>query len=229
VRAAWRPRGTEKGEYLVKTHTVVVDSRSPQPDAIRQAVETLRRGGLVAFPTDTLYALGADALAAEAVERVLTVKGRSRGKPLSVLVPSVDAIAALDMSLTAELRDLLRTFWPGPLTVVVKASPRFPAALTGATGTVGLRIPAGAVAQAILKGFGAAVVGTSANKAGGPDPGDAKAVQRAIGGQVDLILDGGRVALGVPSTVLDCTTTPARILREGAIPRARLATAIAIT
>ncbi len=212
----------------MKTQTAAVDSRSPQPDAVRRAVETLRRGGLVAFPTDTLYALGADALNADAVERVLTVKGRSRGKPLSVLVPSVDALDALAVSVPASLQELLRTFWPGPLTVVVKASGRFPTVLTGATGTVGLRIPAGAVAQAVLKGFGGPVIGTSANKAGGPDPGDAKAVQRAIGGQVDLILDGGRVALGVPSTVLDCTVEPARILREGAIPRSTLVTAIPV-
>ena len=212
----------------MKTHTVVVDPKAPQADVIGQAVEALRRGGLVAFPTDTLYALGADALAADAVERVLTVKGRARGKPLSVLVPSVEAIAALGVSLTEGVRDVLRAFWPGPLTVVVKASGKFPAVLTAATGTVGLRIPAGAVAQAILAGFGKPVIGTSANKAGGPDPGDAKTVQRAIGGQIDLILDGGRVALGVPSTVLDCTAEPARILREGAIPRAKLAAAIAL-
>jgi len=212
----------------VKTHTIVVDSKAPQADVIRQAVEALRRGGLVAFPTDTLYALGADALAADAVERVLTVKGRARGKPLSVLVPSVEAIAALDVSLTAGVRDVLRAFWPGPLTVVVKASGKFPTVLTAATGTVGLRIPAGVVAQAILAGFGKPVIGTSANKAGGPDPGDAKTVQRAIGGQIDLILDGGRVALGVPSTVLDCTEEPARILREGAIPRAKLSAVIAL-
>ena len=212
----------------MKTHTIVVDPKTPQADVISQAVEALRRGGLVAFPTDTLYALGADALAADAVERVLTVKGRARGKPLSVLVPSVEAIAALDVALTAGVRDVLRAFWPGPLTVVVKASGKFPTVLTAATGTVGLRIPAGAVAQAILAGFGKPVIGTSANKAGGPDPGDAKTVQRAIGGQIDLILDGGRVALGVPSTVLDCTAEPARILREGAIPRAKLAAAIAL-
>jgi len=212
----------------VKTHTIVVDPKTPQADVISQAVEALRRGGLVAFPTDTLYALGADALAADAVERVLTVKGRARGKPLSVLVPSVEAIAALDVALTAGVRDVLRAFWPGPLTVVVKASGKFPTVLTAATGTVGLRIPAGAVAQAILAEFGRPVIGTSANKAGGADPGDAKTVQRAIGGQIDLILDGGRVALGVPSTVLDCTAEPARILREGAISRAKLAAAIAL-
>jgi L-threonylcarbamoyladenylate synthase len=212
----------------VKTHTIAVNPKAPQADVIRQAVETLRGEGLVAFPTDTLYALGASALSSAAVERVLAVKGRARGKPLSVLVPSVEAIATLDVSLSDNLRDLLRTFWPGPLTLVVKSTGRFPAALTGATGTVGLRIPGGAVAQAVLAGFGGPVIGTSANKAGGPDPGDAKTVQRAIGGQIDLILDGGRVALGVPSTVLDCTAEPARILREGAIPRAKLAAAIAL-
>lgn len=141
---------------------------------------------------------------------------------------SVEALAPLDVSLSAEVPEALRTFWPGPLTVVVKASGKFPAILTAATGTVGLRVPGGAVAQAILAGFGKPIIGTSANKAGGPDPGDAKTVQRAIGGQVDLILDGGRVALGVPSTVLDCTSVPARILREGAIPRAKLAAAIAV-
>ncbi len=212
----------------MKTHTIPVNPTAPQADVIGQAVEALRRGGLVAFPTDTLYALGADALAAEAVERVFAVKGRTRGKPLSVLVPSVEALASLDVSLAAGVPEALRAFWPGPLTVVVKASGKFPAILTAATGTVGLRVPGGPVAQAILTGFGRPVIGTSANKAGGPDPGDAKTVQRAIGGQIDLILDAGRVALGVPSTVLDCTSVPARILREGAIPRTKLAAAIAL-
>lgn len=212
----------------MKTRTLVVNSATPEPDAIRQAVEILRCGGLIAFPTDTLYALGADALSAEAVERVLTVKGRSRGKPLSVLVPSVEAISALGVSLGDNLRDALRTFWPGALTVVVQAGERFPSILTSATGTIGLRIPAGAVSRALLAAWGGPVIGTSANKSGGPDPADAKTVQRAIGGQIDLILDGGRVSLGVPSTVLDCTVAPARILREGAVPRAKLAAAMTL-
>lgn len=223
-----RARDPTGRRLLVKTHTLVVNAAAPQPDVIRQAAEVLRRGGLVAFPTDTLYALGADALAAEAVERVLTVKGRSRGKPLSVLVPSVDAIAALEVPLTDGMRTLLRVFWPGPLTVVMKATGRFPPVLTAATGTIGLRNPGGAVAQALLSAFGGPIIGTSANKSGGPDPGDAKAVQRGVGGQIDLLLDGGRVALGVPSTILDCTVEPARILREGAVPRAKLAAAIAL-
>ena len=122
----------------------------------------------------------------------------------------------------------MRSLWPGPLTIVLKASATLPTALVGATGTIGLRIPGGAVAQAILAAFDGPIIGTSANKAGGADPADAKSVQRAIGGQIDLILDGGRVPLGVPSAVIDCTVEPARILREGAVPRASLAAAIGL-
>jgi L-threonylcarbamoyladenylate synthase len=207
----------------VKTRSVMVDARTPQAEAIRQAADTLRGGGLVAFPTDTLYALGADALSPDAIERVHLVKGRHRGKPLSVLVPSVEAVDRLAAGLPDRVRELLQRFWPGALTVVVKASQAVPAALAGATGTIGLRMPGGAVAGALLAAFGGPIIGTSANKSGGADPGDARMVQRAVGGQIDLILDGGRVALGVPSTVLDCSVEPARLLREGAVPRSRLA------
>ena len=194
----------------------------------QEACAALRSGGLVAFPTDTLYALGADALAPAAIERVLTVKGRHHGKPLSVLVSSVESAALLAVPLPIGLRDLLEAFWPGPLTVVVKASARVPSVLTALTGAVGLRMPAGAVARALLQAFGGPLIGTSANKAGGADPADARSVQKALGGQIELVLDGGRVTLGVPSTVLDCTTEPARILREGAISRARILERIAV-
>jgi L-threonylcarbamoyladenylate synthase len=207
---------------------VQVDPNGPQADVINQACEVLRRGGLVAFPTDTLYALGSNALDPKAIDRVHTVKGRHHGKPLSVLVPSVEAATGLAISLPDAVRDLMRAFWPGALTLVVKAAPPIPSVLTASSGTVGLRMPAGAVAQALLTAFGGPIIGTSANKAGGADPADAKTVQKAIGGQIDLILDGGRVSLGVPSTVLDCTTEPARILREGAISRVQLRAKIAL-
>ncbi|MBI3121805.1 MAG: threonylcarbamoyl-AMP synthase [candidate division NC10 bacterium] len=205
-----------------------MEPKSPQPDVLQQACEILRRGGLVAFPTDTLYALGANALDPAAIERVLAVKGRHHGKPLSVLVPSVEAAADLAATLPDGAQALMRAFWPGALTVVVRASAKIPSILTAATGTVGLRMPAGAVAQALLTAFAGPVIGTSANKTGAADPADAKTVQKAIGGQIDLVLDGGRVALGVPSTVIDCTAEPARILREGAISRAALQAKIAL-
>ncbi|MBI4737071.1 MAG: threonylcarbamoyl-AMP synthase [candidate division NC10 bacterium] len=212
----------------MKTRVIPVEPKSPQPDVLQQACEILRRGGLVAFPTDTLYALGANALDPAAIERVLTVKGRHHGKPLSVLVPSVEAAAALAATLPDGTQALMRAFWPGALTVVVRASAKIPSILTAATGTVGLRMPAGAVARALLAAFAGPVIGTSANKTGAADPADAKTVQKAIGGQIDLVLDGGRVALGVPSTVIDCTAEPARILREGAISRAALQAKIAL-
>ncbi|MBI3087045.1 MAG: threonylcarbamoyl-AMP synthase [candidate division NC10 bacterium] len=212
----------------MKTRVIPVEPKSPQPDVVQQACEVLRRGGLVAFPTDTLYALGANALDPAAIERVLTVKGRHHGKPLSVLVPSVEAAAALAATLPDGAQALMRAFWPGALTVVVRASAKIPSILTAATGTVGLRMPAGAVARALLTAFAGPVIGTSANKSGAADPADAKTVRKAIGGQIDLVLDGGRVALGVPSTVIDCTAEPARILREGAISRAALQAKIAL-
>lgn len=206
----------------MKTRVLSVDAGSPAPEIIRQASDVLRTGGLVAFPTDTLYALGANALDAAAVERIFGVKGRQQGKPLSVLVGSLEVAEGLG-AFPDGVRSLLQAFWPGALTVVVKTAEILPEALTAQTGTVGMRMPAGAVAQALLTAFGGPVIGTSANKTGGPDPADAKTVQRAVGGQIDLLLDGGRVSLGIPSTVLDCTQTPARVLREGAIPAARLA------
>ena len=203
----------------MKTRVIQVDPTNVQPEVVKQACEALRRGGLVAFPTDTLYALGANALDSAAIERVHAVKGRHHGKPLSVLVPSLEAAVGLATGLSDEVRSLMQAFWPGALTVVVKAAPRIPPILRGTSGTVGLRMPAGTVARALLMAFAGPIIGTSANKAGGADPGDAKTVQKAIGGQIDLILDGGRVALGVPSTVIDCTTQPAHLLREGAVPR----------
>jgi L-threonylcarbamoyladenylate synthase len=205
-----------------------VDPRQVQPEVIRQACEVLRRGGLVAFPTDTLYALGANALEPKAIERVHTVKGRHHGKPLSVLIPSVEAGVELATDLPKAVRSLMQAFWPGALTLVVRASSKVPSALAGTGGTIGLRMPAGSVAQALLAAFAGPIIGTSANKSGGADPADASSVQKAIGGQIDLVLDGGRVTLGAPSTVLDCTAEPARILREGAIPTSKLREKIAL-
>jgi L-threonylcarbamoyladenylate synthase len=206
----------------MKCRLIPVDPKVPQPEVIREAAEVLGRGGLAAFPTDTLYALGASALDPSAIERVLTVKGRHQGKPLSVLVGSLEGAAVMAAALPDEVRDLMQAFWPGALTVVVKASPKIPALLIAATGTVGLRMPGGGVAQALLEAFNGPIIGTSANRAGGPDPADAKSVQKAIGGEIDLILDGGRVRLGIPSTVIDCSVSPARVLREGGIARQKL-------
>ena len=212
----------------MKTRVLSVNPTQPEAEAIREASQVLARGGLVAFPTDTLYALGASALDPRAIERVLAAKGRHHGKPLSLLLPSAEMAGELADELPDAVRALMQAFWPGPLTIVLRASSKVPAILAGATGTVGLRVPAGALARSLLAAFGGPITGTSANKSGGADPGDARAVQKAVGGQIDLILDGGRVALGIPSTVIDCAAAPARILREGAVPRSAFAGRIAL-
>ena len=212
----------------MKTRVIQVDPANVAPAVLEQACQVLRQGGLVAFPTDTLYALGANALDPQAIERVHTVKGRHHSKPLSLLVPSIEAASNLASSLPEDVRSLMQAFWPGALTVVVQAGPKVPAILRGAAGTVGVRMPAGSVARQLLTAFAGPIIGTSANKAGGADPADAKTVQKTIGGQIDLILDGGRVTLGVPSSVIDCTRQPARILREGAIARSKLRGKIAL-
>jgi L-threonylcarbamoyladenylate synthase len=210
----------------MKTRVLSVNPTQPEADTIREASQVLARGGLVAFPTDTLYALGANALDPRAIERVLTVKGRHHSKPLSVLLPSAGLAGELAAEVPEAVRALMEAFWPGPLTVVLRASSKVPPVLAAASGTVGLRVPAGALARSLLTAFGGPIIGTSANKSGGADPGDARAVQKAVGGQIDMILDGGRVTLGIPSTVIDCTDTPARILREGAVARSDLARTI---
>lgn len=206
----------------MKTQTLAIDPRNPQPGVIAEAAAVLARGGLVAFPTDTLYALGGDALNPRTVARIMLVKGRAHGKPLSILVPSVAACLALAGPVADPIRGLMDAFWPGPLTIVLKAPAALPPVLVSTSGSIGVRMPGGPVAGAVLAAFGRPVIGTSANKSGGADPADARTVQRAIGGQIELLLDGGRVVLGVPSTVIDCTAEPARLLREGAVPTAAL-------
>lgn len=204
-----------------------IDPRAPQAEVIQEACARLREGLAVAFPTDTLYALGADALNPEAIERVYAAKGRSAGKAVSLLVAGQEMAAAAAREIPASAAALMARFWPGALTIVLPASERLPEALIVGRGTVGLRMPRSAVALALLGGLGHPITGTSANRSGGPDPLEAAAVQKALGRHVALILDGGRVPFGIPSTVVDCTATPPKILREGAVPAAQVLSAFA--
>lgn len=206
----------------VLTRTIGIDPLDPDKAVLRDACRILRDGGLVAFPTDTLYALGADALNERAVRRVIEAKGRVADKPIPVLI--VDETMATD--LVAELpRAFLRLaprFWPGPLTLVLKASPRLPSGLTAGAGTVGIRVPGSALARILIEAYGGPLTGTSANLASGEDPRVAGDVLRGLQGRIELLLDGGPVPLGLPSTILDLTREPAVLLREGALPSIEL-------
>ena len=199
------------------TRTLIVDAHRPEPDALAAAAAVLADGGLVAFPTESFYGLGAHALSADAVARVFEVKGRPADKPLLVLIGSSAGAAALCAEISVGARDLMEQHWPGPLTLVLAAAPGRPAALTAGTGTIGLRVPGHPVALGLVRAAGAAVTAPSANPSGEAPPTSAAAVRAYFAERIDLVLDGGPTDGGTGSTVADCTVWPPRILRRGPI------------
>jgi L-threonylcarbamoyladenylate synthase len=201
----------------ISTRVVNVDPVQPDQSVMRAAGALVVAGGLVAFPTESFYGLGADALDAGAVARVFAVKGRPEDKPLLVLVDGIEMAAGLAAAVPDGARVLMARHWPGPLTLVLRAAARVPAALTGGTGTVGVRMPGHAVARALVAAAARPVTAPSANPSGAPPPLTAAAVRGYFDGRVELILDGGPTAGGAGSTVADCTVWPPRVLRQGPV------------
>ena len=185
--------------------------------AIAEAVGVLRNGGVVAFPTDTLYGLGADALRAEAVARVFDIKGRSPDMALPVLIESTRDLGMVATGISELVWDLLDRFWPGPLTLIVRKSPKIDPLVTGGKDTIAVRMPNHHVPLRLIKELGGPITGTSANPSGGPDPITAEDVRRLLGSRVDYVVDGGPATAGTPSTVLDVTGARPTVLRRGAI------------
>ena len=198
---------------------LAITSGHPSPQAITTAVSILRQGGLVAFPTDTLYALGADASNTLAVRRVFAAKGRRLANPIPLLVGDLAMAIRITGDLPHSVARLVERFWPGPLTLLVAAPPGVSPLLTAGTGLIGIRIPDAPVALDLIRRLGRPVTGTSANRSAGREPRDADEVYRQLGHRVDLILDGGPVPIGSPSTVVDVTVSPPRIVREGVLRR----------
>jgi L-threonylcarbamoyladenylate synthase len=192
-------------------------------DDLDRAAAVLQAGGLVAFPTETVYGLGADASSPAAVDRIFTVKGRPKGHPLIVHLPSADVLEAWADDVPPVAKVLADAFWPGPLTLILRRSPRVPDAVTGGRATVGLRVPDHPVARALLERFGGAVAAPSANRFGDVSPTTAAHVRADLGGDVDLILDGGPCTVGVESTIVDLTVGVPEVLRPGGVSAARLA------
>jgi L-threonylcarbamoyladenylate synthase len=202
--------------------TEVISAASPY--ALRYAGDVLRHNGLVAFPTDTVYGVAALVTRPDAVRRLYLVKGRSTDKAIAVLVGRVDDLAGVTASLSPAAQALARRFWPGPLTLVLTKHPDLPAAVS-ALPTVGVRLPDHPVARALLEQIGPLAV-TSANRSGEPNPLTAADVLAQLGSRIELILDGGRVPGGVPSTVVDCTGPVPQVLREGPVTAAAIAAAL---
>lgn len=183
---------------------------------IKEAIRILKKGGVVAYPTDTVYGLGASMDSPEAVERVFTVKSRPRSMALPVLVGSVAQIEALAGRITPAARCLIRAFLPGAMTLVLPASELVPEYLRAKEGTIALRIPDHSVPLALINGIGTGIVGTSANLSGRPSPVTAKDVRSQIGDAVDLIIEGDGCG-GRESTIVDVTGEIPRVLRSGAV------------
>jgi L-threonylcarbamoyladenylate synthase len=201
---------------------VVSGSPDSLNDAVQQASDVLHRGGLVIFPTETVYGLAADALSEEAVRRVWEVKGRPSDKPLPVQVADVDGLRLLWREVPEDLIPLIRAFMPGPLTLVYWRSALVPDVVTAGADTVGVRIPDHPVALALLRAFGRPIVAPSANLSGEEPPSRVEDVSPRLLEQVDVVIDAGNTGGGVPSTVLEVTTRPARVLRAGALPTTEL-------
>ncbi|HEX2188712.1 MAG TPA: L-threonylcarbamoyladenylate synthase [Longimicrobiaceae bacterium] len=197
--------------------TIRVDPADPDPEVIRRAAGTLRRGGLVAFPTETVYGLGASALDPEAVARIFAAKGRPSYNPLIVHVADADAARVLAAEWSEAARRLADAFWPGPLTLVVPKHPAVPGAVTAGLPSVALRVPAHPVAHALLREAGIPVAAPSANRSTQVSPTTAAHVERSLGGRVELILDGGPTLVGIESTVVSLAGGVPTLLRPGSV------------
>jgi L-threonylcarbamoyladenylate synthase len=182
-----------------------------------QAADILRGGGLVAFPTETVYGLGANALSSSAVDRIFRAKGRPSNNPIIVHVSDVAQAKTITLDWSATAERLAQHFWPGPLTLVLPKAPTIPSNVTAGGATVAVRCPAHQVAQALISAAGLPIAAPSANRSGHVSATTADHVQTDLGEEIDCILDGGAVLHGIESTVLDCTVYPPVILRPGPI------------
>ncbi|MDH7571219.1 MAG: L-threonylcarbamoyladenylate synthase [Armatimonadota bacterium] len=201
----------------MRTERVVVDRECPDPAAIAAAAAVLRGGGLVAFPTETVYGLGALAWDAVAVRRIFAAKGRPEGKPLIVHLSRAEQAVEVARHIPHAASLLMERFFPGPLTLVLPRQPRLPEAVTAGGDTVAVRLPDHAVARALIEAVGP-IAAPSANRSGERSAISAEDVLNDLAGRIEMVLDAGPSPLQRPSTVVDLTTDPPRVVREGAVP-----------
>ncbi len=198
-----------------------IDPLRPQWTQVRLAAAAIRRGEVLAIPTDTVYGLAGDPFRRGVVERIFRMKQRAEHQPILLLIDSLDRLRGLVRDMPRGLHSIASRFWPGPLTIVLPAADGVPRSVTAGTGTVAVRWPASPLACALIREAGAPLTGTSANVSGRPAALTAQEAARQTGEGVYYVVDGGRSRLRQPSTLLDLTGKP-RILRIGAVPAARL-------
>lgn len=202
---------------VMETKIRKIDKNKIDENIIEEAAAILREGGLVAFPTETVYGLGADALQEEAARKTYAAKGRPSDNPLIVHIADYEDLRKIAVNIPAETDMLAAHFWPGPLTMIFEKSPAVPYGTTGGLDTVAVRMPVDPVAAALIRAAGGFVSAPSANTSGRPSPTTAEHVAEDLSGRIEMILDSGPVDIGLESTILDMTVTPPMILRPGAI------------
>ena len=197
-----------------------INSSQPEAKLVSYAAERILRGLVLGMPTDTFYGLAADPVNLRAVERIYEIKSRSRHKPLSLLVESVDQATELSRNVPPVFHELAGKYWPGPLTMIVKASSRIPLKVTANTGNVALRVPDAPIPVAIIREIGFPVTATSANVLGSPECTTAECVRDQMGDRISIIVNGGPTSRDLPTTIVDLSGEPPQwqIIREGAIP-----------
>jgi len=203
---------------VIKPEVIKIDPGNPEQALIDRAVEILRGGGVIAYPTETFYGLGAHAGNAEAVEKIFIIKGRPFAKPIALIMGNEENMEELVREVSPASRRLMEAFWPGALTLVFNASSRILPPLTAETGTIGIRISSHPIASAIAKTLHFPITATSANLSGEGECSTAEEVAERLDEKIDAIIDGGAARGGVGSTVLNMTIDPPVIIREGAIP-----------
>jgi L-threonylcarbamoyladenylate synthase len=202
--------------------TVKIDSSNPDSATLQKIIEFIRAGKTIAFPTETFYALGASAYNEEALKKVFEIKGRDFNKPLPLLIEGETMLKEVVDSIPATAASLMQEFWPGGLTLIFRVSPKIPPLVTAHTNTIAVRNSSHSLARLLVKSSGHPLTATSANLSGQKSCSSASEVAESIGNAVDLIIDGGQTEGLLPSTIVDLTSTPPEIVREGIISRNRL-------
>jgi L-threonylcarbamoyladenylate synthase len=213
----------------VRAEILKINSENPELSLVKYAADQIRAGEVLGMPTDTFYGLAADPFNLRAVDKVYDIKTRSRHKPLSLLIESVDQAEELAKGLPEGFYALARKFWPGPLTIIVKAGSRLPLKVTANTGHVALRVPNAKIPQAVVMAAAIPITATSANLSGASECTSAEQVRDQLHGRISIIVDGGISPREVPSTIVDLTAEDSgwRILREGAIPSEEISSFLA--
>ncbi len=201
----------------MKEKIIQIDPKSPQPNLIKKAADTIKKGGVVVFPTWCLYGLAADALNTEAIEKVFTLKNRRPDNPLLILIKSRDELKKLVTEIPESAKKIMDSFWPGKVTIVFNAKETIPDILTAGTGKIGIRLPEHPVALALLEHLKHPITGTSANISNQPGCDNISKMSVEVTNRSDLTLDAGILNGGTGSTIIDVTCHPPILLRSGEI------------